>query len=274
MTRRRIALQLTPLLDMLLIIIFAQFMEVKSTVDRSQSANEGKLKESVQREADLERRNASLVARNRELEQTLASSREFNEEFRRMRDRETSLRETLQLTVSQRDILARLAAELFRLPPSVIEKALRPGSESPLSDQEMESLRKLVQALAENRADAVARHLLTYSELLKRADIWEISLSDAGMATIKTAGATHQFRAETTESFSREVFDHYKTAPQPKGLVIILLSWGETPARWREAAIKGVRAAAERMRTDSDGRTRFEYAVLGHHSQDPTPPSP
>ena len=102
----------------------------------------------------------------------------------------------------------------------------------------------------------------------KRCDIWEIYINDTGMAVFSGSGQTHTFRAETAQEFAAEIYERYKTLPQPKSLVIMLLSYGDVKASIYEAAIDGLPVVAERMRTDQSGRSRFEYAVLGFN---PTP---
>ncbi len=263
MNRRRVTLQLTPLLDMLLIIIFAQYLEVKTTVARDRAETLQQVQDRTREVHQLEARVQSLRTQLAELELANTGASTLRTDFESLRGRVTELQQALELAVSQRESIGKIAAELFRLPPSILEKALQPGAEKPLSEADLESIRKLVNALAENRAGEVTRHLLTYSELRKRSDVWDLWLDDGGQTVMDTGERTERFRAGTADAFQRELFDRYKSAPQPKGLVIILLSWGNTPAKWREAAINGLRQAAERMRDDSGGRTRFEYAILG-----------
>lgn len=260
MSRRRITLQLTALLDLMLIIVFAQYLEVKTAMVRDITASAAAKESAEQTERSREGEVEELRRRNREIAVERDAAERRNVELQRQ---ETALSEEYRLAIEQRDVVGRLASELFRIPSNVLEKALQPGSEKTLTDAEVQGLRKTVQALAENRAGAVTRHLLTYAELRKRSDVWDVTLDEAGWATMNTGERSHKFRAEDPAVFAREMFDSYKASPQPKGLVIMLLSWGDTPAKWREAAVKGIREAADRMRDDSAGRSRFEYAVLG-----------
>ncbi|MDA0282836.1 MAG: hypothetical protein O3B86_05730, partial [Planctomycetota bacterium] len=123
-------------------------------------------------------------------------------------------------------------------------------------------------SFSEQKPGESVRHLLTFEEMRKRCDIWEIYINDTGMAVFSGSGQTHTFRAETAQEFAAEIYERYKTLPQPKSLVIMLLSYGDVKASIYEAAIDGLPVVAERMRTDQSGRSRFEYAVLGFN---PTP---
>lgn len=265
---RRPMLSLTALLDLLLITIFAQFLEVKTAVDRDASIKVEKEEQLASRQKDLERRIEELQSEKEMLETSLAKADTATQENVDLRKRQADLDESLKTALAQRDLLGQLTSEVFKLPPGVIEKTIKPGDESRLSPKEIEDLKKQARELAENRAGATTRHLLTWSELRKRSDVWDVTLDDSGLTSFNPGNAAQTFRAATPEAFAREIFDRYKTAPQPKGLVIMLVWWGNTPARWREAAIEGVRIAADRMREDSAGRTRFEYAILGFRPGD------
>jgi len=263
MSRSRICLQLTGLLDLMLIIVFAQYLEVKTAVVTDATESAQAKANAAQSVKDIEQELDRLRLRNRELEFELAASSGMRSQFTELKNREATLNEDVRLAVEQREIVGRLASELFKSPSEVLDRALQPGEEKRLTDAELEGLRNQVRTLAENRAGAVTRHLLTYAELRKRSDVWDLYLDETGWATLTLGDRRHRFRSDDPAIFAREVFDSYKAAPQPKGLVILLLSWGDTPAKWREAAMKGVREAADLMRDDSAGRTRFEYAVLG-----------
>jgi hypothetical protein len=64
--------------------------------------------------------------------------------------------------------------------------------------------------------------------------------------------------------FEEDLFRKYKSLPQSKDLVILLLS---VDRRSERQFVQPVRAAlprvVDRMRADAGGRTRFEYADLG-----------
>ena len=71
------------------------------------------------------------------------------------------------------------------------------------------------------------------------------------------------FRARTAEEFADKLYAAYKSLPQPKSLVVIMLSWGDARADVREAALRALPIVTERMRQNAGGFIRFEYAVLG-----------
>ena len=265
---RRPMLQLTALLDLLLITIFAQFLEVKTAVDREATASVEKEQQLAERLKELERQIERLQAAKRELEAQHSKADSAAQENAELKRRQVELDDSLKTALAQRDLLGRIAAEVFQIPRDFIEKTVKPDEYTTLTPQDIENLRKEARALAEDKAGATTRHLLTWSELRKRADVWEVTLDNTGLTSFNPGNSPQPFRAATPEAFARELFDRYKTAPQPKGLVVLLVWWGNTPARWREAASQGVRLAADKMRDDSGGRSRFEYAILGFRPGD------
>ena len=252
---RRMTLQLTSLLDLLLIVIFAQYMDVRDQTTAVQAR-------AAEREQRLEHTEESLASLRAAYEEARTALQRERQQLAAFREENEQLSETARRLREQQQQIGELAAEMFRVPPEILEQALRPAGS--LSPSELEELRQQFRELGEMRGDEMVDHLLTYSELRKRADVWEIHVAENGVMRLDTGERIAQFRAETPEQFAARLFEQYKSLPQPKGLVVMMLSWGEARALWREAALQGLPLAAMRMRDDAAGRTRFEYAVLGY----------
>jgi phage pi2 protein 07 len=235
--------QLVSLFDLLIIIVFAQYFDLQDKT-RAQlaaaSEHASPAAEALQRELD---------ERNRELAALKAEGGrkqlELGEELKRSRD----------------DLarLGALVAELFDLPAEPLDKMLRARG-----PEEADRIRKTLKELAANRSSNAVRHILTLAELEKRCDIWQIHIRDDGGYVFTADERKARFRAETPEKFAAELFKQYKGLPQPKSLVLMLLSWGDAELKARTAAVDGLEIAAERMRADSDRRSRFESAILGY----------
>ncbi|MCA9115671.1 MAG: hypothetical protein KDA79_11350, partial [Planctomycetaceae bacterium] len=164
-----------------------------------------------------------------------------------------------------------ILGEFFQLPETLIDQVLRQQAQTrpPPSPEEQEQLRQKLRGFSELRGRELIRHLLTYDELRKRSDIWEIHLSPGGLVEFRSNGIVRRFRAETIEEFAFGMFATYKSLPEPKGLVILLMSYGDILVGQRRAAMAGLPIVTDRMRRDSGGRTRFEYAVLGFEPDRP-----
>jgi biopolymer transport protein ExbD len=262
---RRIALQLTPLVDILLVILFLQYVD-------SRQQQEATLAAATDAHKERDRAAAQLVlteSREQETRNELASARDFisrlNAESRAREERAVEAESALERADAQQRVLGELLVELFQLPADQVAAVLDPARDPPLaaSPADVERLRKRFREFAESSPGAMIRHLLTYEEIRKRLDLWDLFIDAEGIATLKTGTSEVRFRVQP-ETFEEDLFRKYKSLPQSKDLVILLLS---VDRRSERQFVQPVRAAlprvVDRMRADAGGRTRFEYADLG-----------
>lgn len=264
MMRRRTVAQLTPLLDLLLIVIFAQYLDVRETSAKSvqdvefsaqiTEAELGRLRRTV---ASLE---TQLSISNKTLEETLLGDTDRQREMARLRNEQGQLVSEIKSLRQQRDDIARLSQQAFGIPGQLISRFLS----TEMTDQQKEQLKVQVRELAQKNPSRMTEHLLEYNELRKRCDIWELHVSANGLIEFKIDGKTLSFRSQTSEEFLSKGFEVFKGLPQPKSLVLIMVSYGDARADVRSAVTKGLPVLAERMRADTSGRIRFEYAMLGY----------
>ena len=106
-------------------------------------------------------------------------------------------------------------------------------------------------------------HLLTFHELRKRCDLWDLYIQDDGLIVLTVNGQRQALRAEDATTFADRVFEAYKALPQPKSLVLILVSYGDARLGVRQAVLDGLPGALERIRADDESRSRYDFAVLG-----------
>ncbi|QDT93291.1 hypothetical protein [Gimesia algae] len=285
-SRRRLTFQLTPLLDLLLIVIFAQFMDTQETTARIEQRSQQEVTQAEQAAKAL--RKEQRIAQNeiaelkRSSQQTVLDAMQAEQNALKMqaqaRDKEQlaekqnrELNEQLEQTREQRDLVGEMVQQLFQLPDALLDPLLnaKPDPESEQTKAEIERIKKQLQELAGGKAIDVVKHFLTYDELTKRSDIWELYLTENGIFRLKIGDQSTEFRADSPQEFVDRFYSVYKTVPQPKSLVIILFSYGDARAAVRFAATQGLPLVAERMRTDSSGRTRYEYAVMGFTPESP-----
>jgi hypothetical protein len=276
----------------MLIVIFAQYIEIRET--SAARERQRTLQAAAEREllaAERERQLAAVSAERRAVERSQADLEAEREEIEQ---RERELREALEHALEQQQQVGDIVSELFRVPDELIQELLqqRDSDAGARSAAEIESLKQAFREFGQLRGVAAVKHLLTYEELRKRCDIWEIYITAEGIAIFDAGDASKQFRFREADAdsggprtraeiraedetaaqkFADRIFDFYKTLPQSKSVVIMLLSYSKTTSyNWRRPAILGLSKAADRMRADSSGRTRFEYALLGTVD----PPSP
>ena len=242
---RRLTLQLTPLLDLLLIVMFAQYMQMQITAKQ-----------------DSERITRERIAAETE-----------TEGLREQVDRwESQQRQFNQQQQEERVLLGQLIRELFHIPESAINKVIQPRSKSDtgLSSSEIAELKARFQQLANSRGDQVVDHLLTFNEMRKQFDIWEFYLNENGELMI-TIGADRQVVKskviETPEEFVDAALQVRRKFPPTKNAVLLLCRYGDCRLMNKLAMTRGLPAMASRMKADGQGTVHFEYAVFGYRPQ-------
>jgi len=262
---RRIALQITPLVDMLLVIVFLQYVD-------SRQQQEATLATASDANRERDRASAQLVlTESRERERRTELDRAYDglgllaAESHAREDRAAQAEAALERAQAQQRVLGELLVELFQLPPEQVAAVLDPARDPPLaaSPEEVERLQSKFREFAESSPGAMIRHLLTYEEIRKRCDLWDLYIDAGGIATLDTGATQVRFRVQP-ETFEDDLFRRYKSLPQSKDLVILLLSVDRQSERQFVQPVRTVLPRlVDRMRADSGGRTRFEYADLG-----------
>lgn len=256
MSPRRTALQLTPLLDLLLIVIFAQYLDVGER-DRQRVAENRSLAE----QADVALRDAQsakALAADSEMLRQLADARRAAAE-------EQLSAATTKLQRSERieTMLAQATAALFQIDPALLEQVVSPfpATGPAASESQRADVRRRLRELTSGSADAVVMHLMTHEELRKRVDVWRFHLDADGVATLEGGGKSNRFRVEPA-NLLRDVGQYVDTLPDPKRLVIVLFTYDE---KSRLITIEAVRDRMPRLmeRLGQNSGARFDYADLG-----------
>ncbi len=262
---RKVTVHLTPLLDLTLIVFFAQYLET-----RQQQAEAAGAVTAAQEDLDYTEAEAYLLRnQNLELQAELQRAQAANDRLAQAsneREQRAAQAEAgLEQALAQQRVIGELIQELFQIAPEDIEAVLDPTRDPPIarSPQELERLRQRFREMAEQNPGEMIRHLLTYEEIRKRCDVWNLYVDDTGIATLQAGAQSFRIRVVPGQ-FEAEFFERYKSLPQTKGLVIILLTYDRGSQR---QFVQEVRLAlprlVDRMREDSSNRTRFEYADLG-----------
>ncbi|GAB4150078.1 MAG: hypothetical protein Tsb009_24720 [Planctomycetaceae bacterium] len=269
---RKLTMQLTPLLDLLLIVIFAQFMEVREesrrteeTRSQQQATIQRELKNQQDRLTDLYRQLNQSKARERLDEEQIAALKDA------LNDQTEMLRKRIDRLKTQRDLLSKNLAEMFRVPEAALKKALEPlnSAETQKTAAELKRLQETVKALADSGAPQIVRHIIKYEELLKRCDILEIHVGPENLSQIQFGRKLDSFRfsarrpqlvdasdeagknnnrreiarykKELQAAFVKEFAAYCNQQSEFKNVVILLLSKAEkTPLATEDAARFGL----------------------------------
>jgi len=263
---RRFALQLTPLLDMLLILLFVQYLDVRER----QHSKEAQTASVV---ADLEETRARLKALLAE-EALLRLQMETERGRRLAAESDAAASESnLQQARQHQAVLAGLMAEIFQIPPEEVNRLLA-GARVPALEQSPQELARVKGEIAEfsrQHRGRMIEYLLTYDEIRKRCDVWDFHIDGNDVATLTAGDRTTRLRLPTLASenvdvpqFIAEVDRWYHSLPQPKSLVVILLTYDrQTRIATMDAIRRAMPELLSRMHADHMGQLRFEYADLG-----------
>ncbi|MDB5386176.1 MAG: hypothetical protein JWM11_1822 [Planctomycetaceae bacterium] len=243
--RRKITLQLIPLLDLLLIVIFAQFMEIRQTAEQL-----------AQRTAVAEK--ASQQAKDQVATSIAAGQAELALQKEAFRQQQLQSEAQHQASLSEIERIGNLAAEVFRLPDTFIKKAL-----DAKTAEERAKLRKLLDNLPKGKTADVVHQMATLSELRRLTDVWEIYLDDHDVVRITIPASTAAIEFVSQADFERKFLEWYKALPPPKNLVVIQFSYGDASAGPIFWVREGISRSLERMRAFRNGQTLFESIDLG-----------
>lgn len=252
---RRTIFQLTPLLDLLLIVIFAQFMATKKAGEAQEKWFDENAQTLIEKAEAEQQRSAELEQRLSVAERRLES----------VGEREREMRDDLQHAKSQRDALAQFTSEVLKLPDDVIDNLLKDANVAgnPAMKQTLEAFRS-------GKMREAIKHVMSYAEILKRCDLWEVYLDylpgeKIPRVSLTAGGKKIDLAAETADAFRDELFNRYKEMPQPKSLVIVLFGYdkGSLPFGIRKSFSDALRESVQKMNEDSFGRTRFYASDLG-----------
>ena len=265
--KRRFVIQLTPLLDLLIILIFALLLGLRHQARTEEIRARSVVTDAVPGLSDRSDPVVALVERHQKVERDLKQAISENQRLMsRDEDTQRQLSEEVAWAMQQQERFGDLVSELFQVPDETIKKALNTNSIAGeiRSESETQSLRKKFRELAAKRGEAVVRHLLTFDEMRKRCDIWDLVISGRkNQFELNVGGTVKTFAAETREEFDDKLFRAYKTLESPKDLVIVLLSY-YPDARFGpiKIAVSQLPLSVERMASDRGGKTQFQFLVL------------
>ena len=265
--KRRFVIQLPPLLDLLIILIFALLLGLRHQARTEEVRARSVVTDAVPGLSDRSDPVVALVERHQKVERDLKQAISENQRLMsRDEDSQRQLSEEVAWAMQQQERFGDLVSELFQVPDETIKKALNTNNIAGeiRSESETRSLREKFRELAAKRGEAAVRHLLTFDEMRKRCDIWDLVISGRkNQFELNVGGTVKTFAAETREEFDDKLFRAYKTLESPKDLVIVLLSY-YPDARFGpiKIAVSQLPLSVERMASDRGGKTQFQFLVL------------
>ena len=173
--------------------------------------------------------------------------------------------------MDQQDQSGEVLAELFDMSPEDMKDLLKidPRSKE-FTPEQRESLRRTLKDLQQKDGRKLQQLLISYGEMRKRCDVWEVHVTSDGAVRFDNGVQSRVVRAESQDEAEKQLFAAYKTFEEPKTLVILLYSYGDTTAGQQQRIRGALPGLMAKMREDSGGRHWFEFAVLGFTPEGPT----
>jgi hypothetical protein len=208
--RRRMTFQLTPLLDLLLIVIFAQFMEVQQQAESAQDDLQQQKQQLVQQfddgKAELERQRADL-------------QREISLQSSTLTERREQYSKQFESILQQHQQAGQALSDAFNLPTTVMEEVLQLQTDGNQTDaRNLQQAAKRLKDLLPQRGDELLRFMLRYDEMQKHVSVWELHLQDNGQASFSDGGTAQTVSFGTQEEFLSRAFQTSKSFTDPKSL--------------------------------------------------------
>jgi hypothetical protein len=237
--RRRLSLQLTPLLDLLLIVIFAQYLEVRHDTALVQQTQQ-RQREEVERE---------------------------RETLRAQREQQRQATDSLQ---AQLDQVSHVLAETFAVPERVLGELVRLRQQGNEADAaRLEAARLQLASLLGDRAENYVDFVTQYAEMQKHVTLWELHLQNSGQALLINADQRVAFAFSSRSEFTERAFQASKALAKPRTMAIILFTYGDTQATFRNEAIFALPELTERLRQDSGDTRWYDFSLLGYRPSGP-----
>lgn len=261
LSRRRLTLQLTPLLDLLLIVMFIQYIENRN---RSVAAEESFSSQRAELESLRSQLQLEAEERQATLEEQFAKQRQTVDELRRVYD------DRFRSIIDQHHQIGTLLAETLNLPGATMAEILKlRTSGTPEDAQRLTDATEHLRELMNARGEEVFRFLVKVDEMQKHVSIWEVHVQDNGQAMISDGEQLFVSDFGSEADFSVRMFEASKSFADPKTQVIILLTWGDAQGGARRKAIDGMPLLTDQLRRDSAGIRWYDFSIVGFRVEGP-----
>ena len=241
-------MQLTPLLDLLLIVMFSQYIENRNR--------------SVTLQEKLTERERSVEVQRQQLEQEVVEQKKSLEELAKTYD------ERFHSLINQHHQVGSILAESLNLPGNVMAEVIKLRTSGSSSDADrLQGASQRMQELMQARGEEVFRFILRVDEMQKHVTIWEICVQENGQAIITDSEQSFATDFSSEIDLAARLFESSKSFSEPKTLVIVLLTWGDAQAGARRRATDAMPILMEQLRRDAAGTRWYDFSIVGYRAQ-------
>ncbi len=268
-SRRRLVVQLASLVDLLFVILFLQYMQLRLLSHR-QAVTEKELRtqaETAARDAETAARDAKGVTDQavRNLDQLQNANRQLTEDLRNAEKQVQRLegknKEVIRLAEVELSFVAKSAQEMLGVD---LGPALKYASQS-----DVEGIKKLLGKLRSADPSAIVQYLRTTREIQKLCSVWDVHVSEDGAVRVRCGDTARTFRPRDENDFAQQFVDTSKEAGEPKSLVVILQTFGDAQLAARECEEKGLERAKVLLKAEWPTK---RFALATPHFSAAAPP--
>jgi len=268
-SRRRLVVQLASLVDLLFVILFLQYMQLR-LISHRQAVTEKELRT----QAEIAAKDAQIAAKDargvtnqvvHNLEQLQNANRQLSEDLKtaekQIRGLEGKNKEVTRLAEEEILSVAKAAQNMLGVDLTPALKNGTPG--------DIEAIKGLLAKLRTADPAAIVQHLRTTREIQKLCSIWDVYLSGDGVVRLRCGDSTRTFRPRDENDFAQQFIETSKEAGEPKSLVVILRTFGDVQRVARRCEAQGLERAKVLLRAEWPNK-RFVLATA-HFSAVPPP---
>src|SRR3569623_753454 len=173
----------------MLIVIFAQFMDVRQNARRELQAAKSAIEQSEDVSTSAQRDRKSLDRLAADYKQLASEKSSLETQSVKQR---VDLSAALSQARAERDRIADLAADLLQVSDETLNRILATNNAD-----ERAKLMKSVRNIPDARATDLVKQLLTIDELRKSCDVWDVYVDDNSVVRATCRGDATSFRADT-----------------------------------------------------------------------------
>ncbi len=259
--RRRILLQLTPLLDLMMTILFMQsvlLQDISSDAVKAKIKTEDTLEYSRTIEEGLRKENDALAKERNELRAELEKAQS------RLEEAEQSKQAAEELAESATKNLERVGAitkDIFSISDESLEMLT-----NNLNPEQADRLRNDVERLKEISDSKALEELMKLDELRKRCDFWKIHITYDGFVSmeINDKEKGRFYIQDTSEAILTDFNKIVTENEEPKSIVLVILTHGNPIKGVVDRTKEVLNKFLQDQRNTSYRNSRFEFSDWGY----------
>lgn len=259
--RKRVLLQLTPLLDLMMTILFVQYVllhDVSNDAIAARIQTEDTLSHSRDIEARLRGQNEGLAKERNELQEELDKVKNRLEEVQQSQQ---VAEKQVQDATKNLERIGGLAKEMFDISPEALQ-ALTGG----LNPAQTDRVRQELERIKKESPGKALEELMKLDELRKRCDFWKVHITYGGFVLLSiNEKEVGRFQAmDSPEAIVNQFVQTISEIEEPKSIVLVILTHGNALEDVFGRVQSGLRKFLQEQSDKPHSRSRYELSEWGY----------